>query len=80
MKRLSIIISVGMALWGLGLFWPYLNDFLTPVAMAILILSLATISLTYLVLRDQDHNDRNGKSEKERRPSTSKLFHLNNHS
>ena len=79
MKRL-IIVSLGIGIWGLGLFFPHVNDFLTPVATAILILGLATISLAYLVLRDQDHNDRNGKSEKERRPSASKLFQLNNHS
>ena len=79
MKRL-IIVSLGIDVWGLGLFFPQVNNILTPVATAVLILSLATISLAYLILRDQDHNDRNGKSQKERLSSPSKLFQLNNHS
>jgi hypothetical protein len=80
MKQLLLIVGLGIGIWGLGLFWPYINHFLTPVATAMLILGLATILLAYIVLRDQDHNDRNGKSEREHHASPPKLFRLNNHS
>lgn len=76
-NRLLTVVGLGVGIWGLGLFWPYVNQILTPVTTAMLILGLATISLIYIAIRDQDHDDRNGTSKKEHRASQVKLHRLN---
>jgi hypothetical protein len=48
MKGLKIV-SLGVAIWGLTLFWPDLNLGLTPLVMTRLALGLGLVSLAYLL-------------------------------
>jgi hypothetical protein len=48
MKVLKII-GLGVAIWGLSLFWPDLNLGLTPLVMTRLALGLGLVSLAYLL-------------------------------
>jgi hypothetical protein len=48
MKVLKII-GLGVAIWGLSLFWPDLNLGLTPLVMMKLVLGFGLVSLAYLL-------------------------------
>jgi hypothetical protein len=48
MMRGLKIVSLGIAIWGLTLFWPDLNRGLIPWAMTKVALGLGLVSLTYL--------------------------------
>jgi hypothetical protein len=44
-----MIVSLGIAIWGLSLFWPEINRFLTEAVMIKVILGLGVITLVYVL-------------------------------
>ena len=57
MKRFLLIITGGLAIWGLSLVWPYVNTVLTPEAADAVIVGLVVATAAYLLGRQVTGND-----------------------
>lgn len=57
MKRFLLIITGGLAVWGLSLIWPYVNTVLTPEAADAIIVGLVVATAAYLLGRQFTGNE-----------------------
>ncbi|GIK41333.1 MAG: hypothetical protein BroJett011_51660 [Chloroflexota bacterium] len=63
MKRFLLIITGGLAIWGLSLVWPYVNTVLTPEAADAIIVGMVVATAAYLLGRQFTGNDMTGAVE-----------------
>ena len=72
MKALKII-SLGIAIWGLSLIWPEINQSLTGPVTINLIIGLGIVILAYVIAQHLDwyHNHHNPGQDNRSRPNHS---------